>query len=75
MSQDMIGGEGQIGVEVRVVAYKNKPGIGRIFVGDMEVFNGDDAVVGDIALTVRVPFHTHFETPNMAVVWREPNGE
>lgn len=68
----MVGGEGQIGVQVRVVAYKNKPGIGRIYVGDMEVFNGDDATVGDISVLVRVPFHTHFGEPNMAVVWKEP---
>ena len=69
---DQVAGEGAVDVPVRVVAYRNKPGIGRIYVAGREVFNGDDATVGDITVTTRVPFHTHFETPSIAVVYREP---
>lgn len=69
---DSISAEGFIDVPVRVVAYKNKPGIGRIFVAGREVFDGDETTVGDVNVTVRVPFHTHFETPSIAVVYKEP---
>lgn len=65
-------GEGAIQHDIRVIGFPDRPGIARIFAGDMLLWSGDEAVVTDITVKTMVPFHTHFLTANYAVVHKEP---
>lgn len=66
------GGADVIQLALRIVGYPDRPGIARIYSGDMLLFDGDNAPpVLDIGIRLMVPFHTHFETANFALAWKE----
>lgn len=67
-----VGGAGAVQHDIRVIGFPDRPGIARIYAGDMLLWNGDGVVVLDITVKTMIPFHTHFETANYAVVHREP---
>jgi len=54
-----------------VIGYPDRPGISRVYVGDLALFDGQDEPVTRLEVKVTVPFHVAFGTPILAAVWRE----
>ncbi len=70
MSKDITTKTEHMQLEVRVLAWPDKPGIAKIFVGDDLLFDGDDANVIDAAVKVMIPFHIHIEALRLGCAWR-----
>jgi hypothetical protein len=69
-SKDVITNTQNIQLNVRVLAWPDRPGIAKIFVGEDVLFDGDEANVIDVSIKVMVPFHLHFEAPRLGCAWR-----
>lgn len=68
---EKIGGSGAVELRVQVHAHPDRPGIARITVGDQVLFDGEGASVLEAEVRTTIPFHTAFQDPRLALVWKE----
>lgn len=71
---DVAAGSGVLQVGIRVVTYPDRPGISKIFAGEMLLFDGDGAEgpITDVTIHRVIPFHTHFTESTFTLAWRRP---
>ena len=73
MADTIKSGADEISLTFRVIAFPDKPGIAKVYLGDSVVFEANGQRVTDLTLRAAMPFHIHFVAPelSMSLAWTE----